>query len=201
MWPVTRRKAEVFRIMLVMPHQNVEGTYRMLGTIHIVLAIASLVLGAVVLLQKKGGKRHRRLGYLYSVALLLVNLSALSVYEESEGPGPFHVLALISLATLIAGFAPAFLRKPRNAWMNLHAYFMSWSYVGLVAAGVAQMATKVSSLPGVIAVGLPSVLIVVGGGLLIHRQVPQALIALTSRNVRPNKRMDADEGRIGQSRK
>lgn len=162
----------------------------MLGTTHIALAIASLALGAVVLVQKKGGKKHRKLGYLYSVALLSVNLSALLVYEDSGRPGPFHVLSLISLATLNAGFVPAFLRKPRNAWVSLHAYFMSWSYVGLVAAGVAQMVTKLSHLPGAIAVGLPSIVIVLGGGLLIHTCVLQALVALASRRV-PSIRLGA----------
>lgn len=156
----------------------------MLGAIHIIFAITALSLGAAMLLQKKGGRRHRNFGYLYSVALLLVNLSALSVYRDSGQPGPFHILALISLATLSAGVLPALLRKPRNAWLNRHAYFMSWSYVGLVAAGVGQMATKVSDLPGVIAVGLPSVVIVLIGGLLIHTQMPKAVLSLTARKVR-----------------
>lgn len=167
------------------------------STIHIAVAITSLLLGAVVLLQKKGGKRHRTLGYLYSAALLLVNLSALSVYEESGGPGPFHILALISLATLGAGFVPAFLRKPKHAWSSLHAYFMSWSYVGLVAAGLAQMATKLSHLPGAVAVGLPSIVVVVAGALLIHSRVPEALVAVTSRSVRPNKRLDLTRAPLG----
>ncbi len=68
--------------------------------------------------------------------------------------------------------------------MKRHAYFMSWSYVGLVAAGVGQMATGGSDLPGVIAVGVPSVVIVLVGGLLIHRQVPGALLALPARDAR-----------------
>ena len=147
----------------------------MLGTIHIAFAIAALSVGAVMFLQRKGGRRHRAFGYLYSGALLLVNLSSLLVYRDSAGPGPFHILALVSLATLSAGLVPAILRKPRKAWINRHAYFMSWSYVGLVAAGVGQMATKISDLPGVIAVGLPSVVIVAVGAVLIHTRVPEVL--------------------------
>lgn len=153
----------------------------MLGTIHIAFAITSLAVGAAIFLQKKGGRWHRSFGYLYSIALLLVNLSALSVYRDSGGPGPFHILAFISLATLSAGVFPVFLRKPRDAWINRHAYFMSWSYVGLVATGAGQMATSISDLPGAIAVGLPSVVIVLVGGVLIHTRVPEALLALTGR--------------------
>jgi uncharacterized membrane protein len=147
----------------------------MLGTIHITLAITALAVGAAMFLQGKGGRRHRNFGYLYSGALLLANLSSLLVYQDSAGPGPFHILALVSLITLSAGVVPAILRTPRKVWINRHAYFMSWSYVGLVAAGVGQMATKISDLPGVVAVGLPSVVIVLVGAVLIHTRVPQVL--------------------------
>ena len=129
----------------------------MLGTIHVVLAIAALILGATVACRSKGDRRHRTLGYFYAISLLSVNVSALSVYEDSAGVGPFHILAVVSLVTLISGFIPAFLRRPVSSWLDLHAYFMSWSYVGLVAAGVAQIATMSSSLPGWFAVGLPTV--------------------------------------------
>ena len=138
-----------------------------------------------MLLQQKGGSRHRVLGYLYSSALLSVNLSALSVYEQSSGPGPFHVLALISLATLAGGFVPASLRCPRDSWVELHAYFMSWSYVGLLAAGAAQMATKFVG-PGSLQVVIPSVLIVLVGAILIHSQVPRTLSGFIRDTVRPD---------------
>lgn len=157
----------------------------MLGTAHIALAIASLMLGAMVFLQKKGGGRHRLFGYLYAGALLLVNSSALLVYEESSGLGPFHILALISLATLSGGFVPAFLRWPRDSWLEAHAYFLSWSYVGLVAAGAAQMATKLVG-PGVRPVVIPTVLIVLVGALLIHSRVPEILSGLAHGKVHPD---------------
>ncbi len=157
----------------------------LLGTVHLALAIASLILGAAVLFRQKGGSRHRVFGYLYSGALLLVNLIALSVYENSSGLGPFHILALISLATLTGGFVPAFMRCPNGSWLELHAYFMSWSYVGLIAAGVAQMVTMFAG-PGPHHVVIPTVLIVLVGALLIHGRVPQILSGLTRGEVRPN---------------
>lgn len=157
----------------------------MSGTVHVALAITSLVLGALVFFQKKGGRRHRLLGYLYAGALLLVNVSALLVYDELSGPGPFHVLAVVSLVTLSAGFVPALLRRPEGAWLGLHAYFMSWSYVGLVAAGVAQVATKLVG-PGVLPVLLPSIVTVLAGALLIHSRVPEILSGLARGKVRPD---------------
>lgn len=151
----------------------------MLGKVHVAFAIAALIIGAVVVLLPKGGRKHRKLGYFYTIFLFSVNLSALSVYEESSGMGPFHILALISLVTLISGFIPAFLRRPVSSWFNLHAYFISWSYVGLVAAGIAQIVTMSSNLPAWIAVGLTTILIVIIGGVLIHTTVPKILAMLT----------------------
>ena len=151
----------------------------MLGTAHTVLAVASLILGAMVFFQQKGGARHRLLGYLYAGALLLVNLSALSVYRESPALGPFHILALISLATLSGGFIPAFRRWPKGSWLRTHAYFMSWSYVGLVAAGAAQMATKLVG-PGVLQVATPTGLAVSVGALLIHSRIPGSVRSTAS---------------------
>lgn len=150
---------------------------QLLGTAHTALAVACLFLGAIVLYQQKGGRRHRVLGYLYAGGLLLANLSALSVYEDSPGLGPFHILALISLATRSGGFAPALFRYPRNTWLELHAYFMSWSYVGLVGAGAAQMATMFlgGGLPGVV---IPTFVIVLTGALLIHTRLPKILSRL-----------------------
>jgi uncharacterized membrane protein len=155
----------------------------MLGAMHVVLAITALVAGGAMFLQKKGGRLHRSLGYLYCVALLLVNVSALLVYQDNGGPGPFHILALISLATLSAGFVPAFTRADKSGWLHRHAYFMSWSYVGLVAAGVGQMAIKWTDLPAAIAVGLLSTLVVLLGGYMTHRLVPESLMALYARTV------------------
>lgn len=156
----------------------------MLGTAHVALAIASLILGAMIFLQQKGGRRHRRLGYLYAGALLLVNSSALLVYEDSPGFGPFHILAMVSLATLSGGFIPAFLRRPADVWLEFHAYFMSWSYVGLVAAGASQMGTSLVG-PGWSPVVIPTVLIMVVGALLIHGRVPGILSRFAHRRPGP----------------
>lgn len=152
----------------------------MLGILHLVFAISALAAGVTTLFRRKGDRRHRVVGYWYVASLLLVNVSALSVYEDSAAAGPFHVLATVSLVTLFCGFVPVFFRRPVSRWPHLHAYFMSWSYVGLVAAGTAQLATMSSDLPGVILVGLPSVSIVIVGGVLIHTRVPRILAALAS---------------------
>ena len=157
----------------------------MLGPTHAALTVASLILGALVFVQQKGGARHRLLGYLYAGTLLLVNVTALSVYKESSALGPFHILALVSLATLSGGFVPAFRRWPRGSWLEAHAYFMSWSYVGLVAAGAAQMATKLAG-SGVLQVAAPTALAVSVGAILIHSRIPRILSGFNRRRMRPD---------------
>lgn len=152
----------------------------MLGTVHVVFAIAALISGATVVFRPKGDRWHRIIGYFYAIFLLLVNISALLVYEDAVGMGPFHFLAIISLVTLICGFIPAFLRRPVSSWLELHAYFIVWSYVGLVAAGIAQFATMSSDLPAYFSVGLPSILIAIIGGVLIYTRVPKILATFGS---------------------
>lgn len=153
----------------------------MLGWLHIILAVACLLIGAAVFLRPKGGSLHHVLGYAYSAALLFVNVSALFVYRESGVYGAFHVLAVVSLITLAAGFIPAVLRRPRLGWLELHAYFISWSYVGLVAAGVSQLATLYFPLSPLFVVVLPSAALVVIGALLIHTRVPRIIARYISR--------------------
>lgn len=162
----------------------------MTGKIHVYFAIAALILGAVVFFRPKGDQRHRIIGYFYAISLLAVNVSALSVYKDSAGAGPFHILAIISLITLVSGFIPAFLRRPESSWLDLHAYFISWSYVGLVAAGAAQMVTMSSALPAQIAVGFPTILIVIIGGVFIHTRVPKIIAVLVSGRQNINKRIN-----------
>jgi len=151
----------------------------MIGLVHVITAILTLSVGLAVLIGRKGGIRHRRLGFVYAGGLLLVNMSALASYPKGH-PGAFHVLAIISLATLMCGFIPAVLRRPREHWTNLHARFMSWSYVGLAAAGVAQLATRYELLLQPFAVIVPTLAIVVVGAFWIHSLVPKALAKLDS---------------------
>lgn len=112
-----------------------------LGLAHTALAILALVVGAAVLVLPKGGRRHRVLGITYAVAMLLMNATALMIYRLFGGFGPFHWAALISLATLAAGWLPA--RRRDAGWLVRHAYFMAWSYVGLLAALAAEITSRV----------------------------------------------------------
>ena len=81
----------------------------------------------------------------YGAAMLGVNLTALMIYELFGRFGPFHWTALASLATLLVGYWSV--RRKRPGWRYRHAYFMTGSYVGLLAAAVSETASRVPGWP------------------------------------------------------
>ena len=109
-----------------------------LGSLHVAAAVLSLAVAAIVLARTKGTPAHVRLGRAYVVLLVLVDTFALLTYQS--GVGPFHLLAVISLATLTAGLVWS---PRRRGSRQTHGILMIWSVTGLVGAGLAQGATAV----------------------------------------------------------
>ena len=112
------------------------------ATAHVVAALSALGAGAAVLFFPKGTHTHRVIGSVYVLALVLVNLAALSLHRENTF-GVFHTLAVASLVTITVGFSPLLLGKRSPPVIATHAYCMTWSYAGLVAAGCGQLAVAV----------------------------------------------------------
>ncbi|HYR10991.1 MAG TPA: DUF2306 domain-containing protein [Longimicrobium sp.] len=113
-----------------------------LGLFHTGCALVALVSGAAVLLRRKGTRSHRRIGWIYVGSMLALNVTALMIYRLFGGFGPFHAAAIASLVTVVGGIVPAYRRKPAN-WVEHHYAWMTGSYVGLCAAAVAEVATRV----------------------------------------------------------
>lgn len=105
---------------------------------HVGAAVSALAAGALVLALRKGTAAHRTGGFVYVLLLLLLNVAALSLHRESAF-GVFHVLAVISLATLAFGVVPLLSGSRSPIVVAVHAYCMTWSYAGLVAAGLGQL--------------------------------------------------------------
>ncbi len=68
-------------------------------------------------LLRKGTRLHVQVGIAYVVSMLVINVTALGIYRLTGNLNAFHVGALFSLATLVAGWVPATQRKPRSHWM------------------------------------------------------------------------------------
>ena len=79
-----------------------------LATGPVVAACSALLAGAAVLLSPKGTHTHRAIGTAYVVALVLVNVAALSLHRENVF-GASHALAVASLVTIAVGLSPLLL--------------------------------------------------------------------------------------------
>ncbi|PIB35922.1 hypothetical protein BFP72_11220 [Reichenbachiella sp. 5M10] len=109
------------------------------GALHFYSSIIGLLTGAFLLLAPKGTRLHKTIGYLFSVSLLLVNLSALSIYDFNDGhPSVFHLLIPVSLFFLCYGLWPAFAKKRKPNWLKQHIIGMNGAALGLWAAGATE---------------------------------------------------------------
>lgn len=95
-----------------------------------------------MLLNKKGGVFHKRAGYTYVVSMLVLNVTAFMIYRLFGKFGPFHVLAIISMAGIVGGMIPVIFRRHIGGWIYYHYYFINWSVVGLYAAFWAETLTR-----------------------------------------------------------
>jgi len=139
------------------------------GAIHVGAAIIAIVVGALMFASPKGTRRHRRLGYLYVAAMVNVNLAAWTV-DSGGVVGTFHVLTIVSLATLFAAYAVIVTGRRSDRRSEAHGILMAWSYAGAVSAGLGQAAVVASLSVGA----------VIGGSLalaavIIHVVRPGAL--------------------------
>lgn len=120
------------------------------GAVHFASALTGMLSGVFILLGIKGTKRHRQIGYLFVISVILVNLSALFIYDFNQGSvSVFHFLIPVSLFFLGFGFIPMLGSRKANA-LNRHIIGMNGAVYGLWAAGateffVREMAIGLSS--------------------------------------------------------
>ncbi|WP_371185392.1 DUF2306 domain-containing protein [Thalassotalea maritima] len=113
-----------------------------LGGFHTLSAIVALITGAMVFLRKKGNAQHKVYGYTYVVAMLALNISAIPLQNLFDGLGWFHLFIVISLPYIIWGmYYPLFARSNPN-WMVNHFEILSYSYIGLCAAFIAEVVVR-----------------------------------------------------------
>ena len=99
--------------------------FDLLGFFHFGFAILSMFLGALIIFMRKGTFVHKVIGYFYVLCMIGLNVTALMIYKLFGYFGPFHVFALISLGSIFGGFIPAYLKKPKDTWLEYH-YFGEW---------------------------------------------------------------------------
>ena len=150
----------------------------LVGMAHVFFGVMALILGGVVVFQRKGTQRHRKIGYAYLFSMLMLNGLSFCMYKFNGHFGPFHVLSLISLFTLLNGWMVAFFRKPADRWLQIHLYWMNWSYIGLWAAFATEIIVRLpfvkSPAAAITAIIVTTLCITAIGGGLLMRYIKQS---------------------------
>jgi len=148
-----------------------------LGWVHTSFGIVALLAGTAVIFIRKGTRWHRTLGHVYLTSMISLNVTALFIYRLFGHFGPFHWLAASSLLTLLVGMIPVFTRRPKGLWLERHAIFINVSFIGLVAATVSEITSRIPALENGfgLVVGLTSALVIGIGMVLLFRNLPQSL--------------------------
>lgn len=110
-----------------------------IGYIHLFFSVLAMITGLVVVFKTKGTAVHKKIGYVYVISMLLLNLTSFFI-SNFNGFSIFHFFAIVSLVTIIGGMYPA-IKKSKN-WIYKHYYFMSWSVVGLYCAFWSEVGTR-----------------------------------------------------------
>ena len=113
------------------------------GAFHLAFAVLAILFGGVVLVLPKGGRWHRTVGQGYFWSMVGVVATSFTMYRLTGEVTPFHFAAAISGLTIAGGMWTVLRRRPGH-WVHAHALWMTWSYVGLIAALVAESLTRLA---------------------------------------------------------
>ena len=98
--------------------------------VHVPVGLVAVIAGVIAMLARKGGRAHGRAGLIYLAALTLTALSGLGL-AITRWPRFPHLIALGTIAGLLAGAGYAFRRRPSPL---LHLLGMGMSYTVMLTA-------------------------------------------------------------------
>ena len=124
-----------------MPHD-------LIGWIHTIAALISLITGSIVLILNKGSLAHVIIGRIYVIAMLVVCSTSFMIYRVHGNFNVLHFFALISTVTLMFGMLSLYLKKPDSSYILWHLSWMYWSVIGLYCAFSAEIFTRIPSILG-----------------------------------------------------
>ncbi len=135
-----------------------------IGLVHLIVSLISVVTGTMVLFMKKGTTNHKRVGYVYTLNMLAVIITAFMIYRLFGGFGIFHIAAIVSFVSLLGGMLPPLFFRKHKGWVEYHFSFMYWSVMGLYAAFVAETMVRIPDTPffGMVGIGTGIVMLAAG---------------------------------------
>lgn len=140
----------------------------MILTIHTIFSVLAILVGIIFLIPK-GTKKHKKLGYVYAVSMLICLITSFGLFNLWDSFGVYHVLSIVSFLTLlIALYFPLFGRKGKR-WIIQHSIWMGYSYVGLIMAAGSHLFGLVPDWPNWLRIGLFWALPYILGSILIFR--------------------------------
>ena len=113
-----------------------------ISSLHLCAALVALLTGALVLALPKGTLTHKRTGYVFAAALVMVNITAALMYNLTGTFNFLHVFAIISMGSLVYGMLPAIRRRSPN-WLRRHISGMTGAALGAWAAGFAELTLRI----------------------------------------------------------
>jgi uncharacterized membrane protein len=115
------------------------------GWLHLIASIVSLIFGVHVLATTKGDAPHRFSGKIYVAAMILTNLTSLLIFRQGKFWFP-HWLALAALLCIFAGLVAVKWKRPNRLWLRLHLSLMVLSYYLLIGGAINEAFQRVPAL-------------------------------------------------------
>jgi uncharacterized membrane protein len=114
--------------ILGIPIPSSDPAFLAIVGVHVLFALAALVVGAAAMLSRKGRGRHSNLGKIYFWLLfcVFVTMSALSLMRWAQDY-PLFILGALALGCAFLGRAAA--RRRWRQWPRLHLTGMGASYI------------------------------------------------------------------------
>jgi len=103
------------------------------SAIHLAAVVPALAIGVTQLFMTKGTRIHKKLGWIWVLAMVVAAVSSFWIMELRKGAG-FSLIHLLSLWTLISlACAIWFIRRGN---VRAHKGFMIGTLLGLAGAGI-----------------------------------------------------------------
>ena len=112
------------------------------GAIHTVLAMSGIAVGSIQLLRPKRGPAHRARGYAFVYAMLIADGAAMLVFRFTGGFNMLHAGAMLNLACIVLAMVPMLRSRRPSNWKSQHYHWISWAYVGLLAAAATELVVR-----------------------------------------------------------
>jgi hypothetical protein len=113
------------------------------GWVHTVACLVAMAAFVPVMLARKGSRRHRASGRVYSIAYVVVCVTALGIYSQERFWFP-HWLAMGGLAVLAVGFLAERVKPP--GWRYAHLSGMLLSAYNLFGGAVNEAYLRIRPL-------------------------------------------------------